>query len=125
MIEKTYNVGIYCIFTQKDVELLMREAKRGKIPRRSRRGRGSSPNFVDETCMEDAESRLQNLHQTLRDLTDRLIHELDLLAADRIVVGAIYAANDVRRLRTLTTEQYASGAGPGDYFVPRFLLYFR
>lgn len=58
---------------------------------------------IDETYMEDAESRLQNLHHTLRDLTNRLICELDLLAADRRVVDAIYAANDVRH-RTLTTE---------------------
>ncbi len=57
---------------------------------------------IDEAYMEDAESRLQNLHHTLRDLTKRLIDELDLLAADRRVVDAIYAANDVRR-RTLTT----------------------
>ena len=57
---------------------------------------------IDETYMEDAESRLQNLHHTLRDLTNRLICELDLLAADRRVVDAIYAANDVRH-RTLTT----------------------
>lgn len=60
---------------------------------------------IDETYMEDAESRLQNLHHTLRDLTNRLICELDLLAADRRVVDAIYAANDVRRLRTLTTAK--------------------
>lgn len=59
---------------------------------------------IDEAYMEDAESRLQNLHHTLRDLTARLIDELDLLAADRRVVDAIYAANDVRRLCTLTTE---------------------
>lgn len=58
---------------------------------------------IDETYMEDAESRLQNLHHTLRDLTNRLICELDLLAADRRVVDAIYAVTDVRRLRTLTT----------------------
>ena len=59
---------------------------------------------IDEAYMEDAESRLQNLHYTLRDLTDRLIRELDLLAADRRVVDAIYAANDVRR-RTLKTGE--------------------
>lgn len=60
---------------------------------------------IDETYMEDAESRLQNLHHTLRDLTNRLIGELDLLAADRRVVDAIYAVTDVRRLRTLTTAK--------------------
>lgn len=60
---------------------------------------------IDETYMEDAESRLQNLHHTLRDLTNRLICELDLLAADRRVVDAIYAVTDVRRLRTLTTAK--------------------
>ena len=57
---------------------------------------------IDEAYMEDAESRLQNLHHTLRDLAERLICELDLLAADRKVVDAIYAVNDVRRQSTLT-----------------------
>lgn len=60
---------------------------------------------IDEAYMEDAESRLQSLHHTLRDLTEHLICELDLLAADRKVVDAIYAANDARRQRTLTTEK--------------------
>lgn len=58
---------------------------------------------IDEAYMEDAESRLQNLHHTLRDLTERLICELDRLAADRKVVDAIYAVNDARRQRTLPT----------------------
>lgn len=60
---------------------------------------------IDETYLEDADSRLQNLHHTLRDLTKRLIEELDLLAADQRVVDAIYAVNDVRRRSTLTTEK--------------------
>ena len=60
---------------------------------------------IDEAYMEDTESRLQNLHHTLRDLTERLICELDLLAADRKVVDTIYAVNDVRRrASTLTSE---------------------
>lgn len=59
---------------------------------------------IDETYLEDADSRLQNLHHTLRDLTKRLIEELDFLAADQRVVDAIYAVNDVRRRSTLTTE---------------------
>lgn len=60
---------------------------------------------IDEAYLEDADSRLQNLHHTLRDLTKRLIEELDFLAADRRVVDAIYAVNDVRRRSTLTTEK--------------------
>ena len=60
---------------------------------------------IDEAYMEDAESRLQYLHQTLRDLTERLICELDLLEADRKVIDAIYAVNDARRQITLTTEK--------------------
>ena len=59
---------------------------------------------IDELHMENAESRHQNLYTVALDMVKVLCDELDLLADDRRVVDAIYAANDVRRQRTLTTE---------------------
>ena len=58
---------------------------------------------IDEAYMEDADSQLQNLHSLLRDLTKDLESELILLAEDRKVVDAIYAANAARHSCTLKT----------------------
>lgn len=52
---------------------------------------------IDKTYMEDADSRLQYLHQTLRDLATQLTGELEALSGDQRIVSAIYAVNDVRR----------------------------
>ena len=56
---------------------------------------------IDEMYMDGADDRNQYLHLTLRDLVDALAGELDLLAKDKTVTDAIYAANAVRRACTL------------------------
>ncbi len=52
---------------------------------------------IDETFMEDAESRQQYLFSALWDTVKRLSEELERLAEDRRVVDVIYAVNDARR----------------------------
>ena len=52
---------------------------------------------IDETFMEDADSRLQRLVYAVWDAVKSADAELELLAGDRLVVDAIYAVNDVRR----------------------------
>ena len=59
---------------------------------------------IDETYMEDADSREQYLHSMLKDLTAELIGELNLLALDKTVVDAVYAVNFVNRNSTLTKK---------------------
>ena len=52
---------------------------------------------IDETFMEDADSRLQRLVYAVWDAVKTADAELELLAGDKMVVDAIYAVNDVRR----------------------------
>lgn len=52
---------------------------------------------IDETFMEEADSRLQRLIYTVWDAVKTADAELELLAGDKMVVDAIYAVNDVRR----------------------------
>lgn len=55
---------------------------------------------IDETFMEDADSRLQRLFYAAWDAVKTADAELELLAGDKLVVDAIYAVNDVRRRST-------------------------
>ncbi len=59
---------------------------------------------IDETFMSSADSRLQNLHHTMYDLTERLLEALNDLAADKFVVDAIYAANEKKNCTLKTKE---------------------
>lgn len=59
---------------------------------------------IDETYMEDADSREQYLHSMLKGLAAELIGELNLLALDKTVVDAVYAVNFVNRNSTLTKK---------------------
>ena len=52
---------------------------------------------IDETFMEDADSKLQRLVYAVWDAVKTADAELELLADDKMVVDAIYAVNDVRR----------------------------
>lgn len=52
---------------------------------------------IDETFMEDADSRLQRLVYAVWDAVKTADAELELLAGDKMVVDAIYAVNNVRR----------------------------
>ena len=52
---------------------------------------------IDETFMEDADSKLQRLVYAVWDAVKTADAELELLAGDKMVVDAIYAVNDVRR----------------------------
>ena len=52
---------------------------------------------IDETFMEDADSKLQRLVYAVWDAVKTADAELGLLAGDKMVVDAIYAVNDVRR----------------------------
>ena len=52
---------------------------------------------IDETFMEDADSRLQRLLYAVWDAVKTADAELELLAGDKMVVDAICAVNDVRR----------------------------
>lgn len=60
---------------------------------------------IDEIYMENEESKFQNLFYIVEDLAQKLGEELDMLAQDRKVVNAIYAANDVSRISTLKIEE--------------------
>lgn len=51
---------------------------------------------MDETVMQDAEDNLQWLFLTAWDSVKTIAAELELLAADKRVVDAIYAANKAR-----------------------------
>ena len=62
-------------------------------------------NAIDETYMDDADSRLQYLVSILPDLVSKLNETLELIQQDKLVVDAIYAANDVRRRCTLKTDK--------------------
>lgn len=59
---------------------------------------------VDELFMDEADSNLQRLVMTALNLIKTVNSELDLLAQDRRVVDAIYAANDAR---------HSQGSGSG------------
>lgn len=52
---------------------------------------------IDETFMEDADSKLQRLVYAVWDAVKTADAELELLAGDKMVVDAIYAVNNVRR----------------------------
>lgn len=58
---------------------------------------------IDETFMEDADSKLQRLLYAVRDAVKTADAELELLAGDRRVIDAIYAVNDVRRHKAAQT----------------------
>ena len=62
-------------------------------------------NAIDEIYMDDADSRLQYLVSILPDLVSKLNETLELIQQDKLVVDAIYAANDVRRRCTLKTDK--------------------
>ena len=59
---------------------------------------------IDQTFLEDAESRQQYLHHTAQDLIQKLMSELELLSQDRKVVDAIYAVNYARRCTSKTKD---------------------
>lgn len=59
---------------------------------------------IDQTYMEDTESRRQYLFYAMWDAVQRVRENLDRLAEDQKVVDAIYAVNDVRKQRTLKND---------------------
>ena len=52
---------------------------------------------IDETFLEDADSKFQRLFYAAWDAIKSADSEFELLAGDQLVVDAIYAVNDVRR----------------------------